>query len=138
MPEYRRRKTVGARPNGSSGASFSGLVRSALFQAKTMRSTKCRPSRRGSSRGVSFKRTPLALSRDGQLAAMQVNRLFRFLSELLRVFTRHDAALRYEKMCRFTEPPQMALCDVTIETKIFKCGRIVGWSHGERECCGPL
>src|SRR5262249_21609168 len=110
----------------------------ALFQAKTMRSTKCRPSRRGSSRGESFKRTPLALSRDGQLAAMQVNRLFRFLSELLRVFTRHDAALRYERMCRFTERHHIALSDVTIETKIIYYGRIVGWSHDMRVSVGLL
>jgi hypothetical protein len=32
-------------------------------------------------------------------------------------------------MCCFTEPPQSALCGVTIETKIFDYGRIVGWSH---------
>jgi len=51
-------------------------------------------------------------------------------SELVTpIFARDGAALRYEKMYRFTEPPQMALCDVTIETKIFNYDRIVGWSH---------
>src|SRR5882762_11701617 len=52
--------------------------------------------------------------------------------------SRLGAALRYQKMCCFTEPPQSALCGVTIETKIFNYGRIVGWSHDVRKCCGPL
>jgi len=35
-------------------------------------------------------------------------------------------------MRRFIELPQSALCDVTIKTKIFNYGRIVGWSHSIR------
>ena len=47
-----------------------------------------------------------------------------------------NTALRSEKMCRFTEPPQCALSRVTIETKMFIYDRIVGWCRDMLVCRG--
>jgi len=74
MPEYRRRKTVGARPNGSCGASFSALCPVGAFPSENNAITKTAGQLLATAQGEQvFKRAPLALSRDEQIGAMPVN-----------------------------------------------------------------